>query len=619
MMRIVQIVVLSLLGAAVVLAAGAVIFVKTFDVNKYKPQIIAQANTALNRRVDFDRARLDISLKQGVNIKISDLVIGEDPSFGEGDFLRIKEISAAIDVIGYLLRKQINVPDVRIDTPRVTIIRQKDGSINAASFGAAAPEGSSAESAARTAARTAAAVNAPQKAFALPEMLISSVRLENGAVTYIDRSFDPAVTLDVTDIFVTVSRISLSEPFPFTLEAAVLALKKNIRVDGNVRVDPASNEITVSGLNAQTELADIVMAKIPVALPMTAGMPLPESVKGLIRVKLDSLTAGAKGMGPFHAAVNVSDGAVRMKEISSSVHGISADIGLTQADAALNKASLSIGSGAVECSGALKDYAGAQKYSMSADIRGLNVREIIAQDDAPFKVEGVVSGTVKAAGEGFSADAVRSNLSATADMSLSKARLVDLNILRAVLDRISIIPGLSGAVEAGLPQELKKKLTQKDTAFLDMKLPVVVENGRVLIRNTAIASDEFIFKGQAQAGFDKSYSLEGDFLITEGFSGAMAAAVPQLQYLLNDEKQIYIPLKVSGTASQIRFSVDLDYIGKRLLENQAKQQVFKALDKALGGSPQPGTGDAAGQEAGQDSASAVKEAVGSIIGNIFGK
>lgn len=614
-MRIVKIVVLSLLGAAVMMAAGAVIFVKTFDVNKYKPQIIARASAALNRCVDFDRARLDISLKQGINIKISDLVIGENPSFGEDDFLRVKEISAAIDVLGYLLRKQINVPDVRIDTPRVTIIRQKDGSINTASFGAAAPEGSSAE----TAAQTAAAVNAPQKALALPAMLVSSFRLENGAVTYIDRSFDPAVTLDVTDIFVTVSRISLSEPFPFTIEAAVLSLKKNIHAEGNVRVDMSSNEITVSGLNAQTELADIVMAKIPVALPMTAGMSLPESVKGFIRVKLDSLTAGAKGMGALHAAVNVSDGAVRMKEIASSVHGISADIGLTQADAAVNKASLSIGSGAVECSGALKDYAGAQKYSMSADIRGLNVREIIAQDDAPFKVEGVVSGTVKAAGEGLSADAVRSNLSATADMSLSKARLVDLNILRAVLDRISIIPGLSGAVEAGLPQELKKKLTQKDTALLDMKLPVAVENGRVLIKDTTIASDEFIFKGRAQAGFDKSYSLEGDFLITEGFSGAMAAAVPQLQYLLNDEKQIYIPLKVSGTASQIRFSVDLDYIGKRLLENQAKQQVFKALDKALGGSPQQGTGDAAGQEAGQDSVSAVKEAVGSIIGNIFGK
>jgi hypothetical protein len=44
---------------------------------------------------------------------------------------------------------------------------------------------------------------------------------------------------------------------------------------------------------------------------------------------------------------------------------------------------------------------------------------------------------------------------------------------------------------------------------------------------------------------------------------------------------VYIPLKISGKAGQPNFNVDAEYIAKRLLLNQAQQQLFKLFDKAL--------------------------------------
>ncbi|HQJ16177.1 MAG TPA: AsmA family protein [Candidatus Omnitrophota bacterium] len=612
-MKVLRVIGISLFALVIVLTAAVVIIIKTFDVNRYKPQITAQAKAALGRDFDFDRARLDISFTRGISVKVSNLVIGDDRGFQEGDFLRVKEISVSMDVLGYLLRKKINVHGIVIDTPRATIIRRKDGLINAAAIGKKENANANAAS------PGVPSVQGQQSALALPAVLVSSFTLQNGAVTYIDRSFEPPVSLDVTDISVSVSGISLSEPFPFKIEAAVLAPKKNINIEGNVCFDPATNEITILGLTASTGLADLILSKLPVAFPMIKDAPLPENVKGLINVKLDNLKAGPKGLGALNAVVTLSDASLKLKEMASPLEAVSADVRLTQADAVFNKLSLSVKGGRIECSGTLKDYAGAQGYNVSADIKDMAIQDLIAQDKAPFRAEGLVSGLIKAGGTGFSPDAVRSNLSATADILLAKARLSDLNVLRAVLDRITVIPGLSAALEAGLPRELKKKLTQKDTEFSDMRLPVAIENGRLRIKDASIGTEDFFFIGLAEAGFDGSYVLEGAFVITRGFSEAMVAAVPQLQYLFDEKKQIYIPLRVSGASSQVKFNVDLDYIGKRLLENQAKQQVFKAIDKALGGSPASSGSDAGaqGQEAG--SATAVKDAVGSIIGNIFKK
>ncbi|MFA6384721.1 MAG: AsmA family protein [Candidatus Omnitrophota bacterium] len=596
-MKVFKIVLISFLSLIIVLCAAIVIVIKTFNVNRYKPQIIEQAGKALNREVDFDKADLGISFARGISLNISDLEIGENPAFGKSDFLRIKRISLVFDVLGYIFQKKIQVPNILIDSPRVTIIRKKDGSINAASFGRPAGAGAVVQDPTR--------VPAP---LVLPAIFISSIKIDNGAVSYFDESFEPALSVDITDLSVMVNKVSLTEPFTFSVEANVLSKKKNIKLAGKARIDLTAGEITISGLTAATELSDIIMAKIPLAFPMVNSAVLPQSLEGRVDVALDTVTAGPKGLGALKADIVLSDGIVRLKELLSPVKDIEAHIKLTQSDMLIDKASCAIGEGKIICSGSLRDYLSAQSYNFQADIRNLLIQDAAVQDKASIQAEGAVSGPVKVKGEGFTPDALKSNLSGSADISLVKTKLKGLNVLRTVLDKISVIPGLSQSIEANLPENLKQELQQKDTSFLDMKLPIVIESGRVYMKDTVIGSEEFIFKGRAESGFDAAYFLEGEFLITRELSNAMVAAESRLQYLLNDEKQIYIPLKVSGAATGMSFTVDANYIGKKLVENQAKQQIFNALDKALG-TPEQGSGNN----------NDVKETVGNILGNIFGK
>lgn len=606
-MKILKIIAISFVALVAVLLIAVVIFIKTFDVNRFKPQIISQASKALNRRVDFERANLTLSLRQGISLKICNLVIADDPAFAKSDFFSVKDISLAVDILKYLFKKEVNVPNVLIASPRVTIIRQKDGSINAQTI-AQASQG-------KNESMKAAVSSAP---LVLPAVFISYIKINNGIVTFIDHSFEPPLQLEVSDLNISLNKISLTEPFPITLEAAVLSANRNLKLAANVQVKFKTNEVAVSGLKLTTELSDILLEQIPVVFPMAKGAVLPDSLNGKIVISANNFLAGAKGLTTLAANVNLTDGALEFKEMSLPIKNLEVNMEITENRILLDRASFSVGEGTVTASGAIDDYLVKQEYNIETEAQNLNLEDFIAADKAPVKVEGLASGTMKFSGQGFSPEALNSSLSGEADLFVIKARLKDINVLRLVLEKIAVIPGILQKIEAGLPENLKQKLTQVDTALLDVKLPVTLENGRFVIKEAVLGAEDFMFKGKAQAGFDSNYSLEGSFLISQDFSASVVNQVSELQFLLNEDKQIFIPLRILGKAGAPEFNIDAEYIAKKLLTNQAKQQILNVINNALGTKETVPTGQNTPQS-GPDSKGAIEDAVGSILDKMFKK
>jgi hypothetical protein len=258
------------------------------------------------------------------------------------------------------------------------------------------------------------------------------------------------------------------------------------------------------------------------------------------------------------------------------------NIKATQTKILLENLSATLGEGLIKGSGSISDYLAKQDFALAAQVKDLKIEDLIDQNKASVKAEGVASGQIKFKGRGFSTEALQSSLSGKADISVTKAKLKDLNILRAVLDKISVIPRLAQKMEDNLPDRYKQKLADKDTILSDIKLPITIENGRFLLKDIVFGADEFLFNGWGESGFDGFYSLEGSFLIPVDLSAAMVTAAPELQYLLDDNKQIYIPLKILGKAGEIKFNVDAEYIAQHILVNQARQQLYRVFDKAVG-------------------------------------
>ena len=609
-MKILKIALISIGALIVVAVTAAIIFIKTFDVNRYKPQIIGEATKAMSRRVDFAKADLGVSLIQGISLKISDFSIAEDPEFGKGNFLSVKEISVGVDALGYLLRKKVEISSIIINSPQITIIRKKDGSINAQTLAKPAQAG---KELVKSSPATAAMV--------LPAIMISTIKNLNGTVNYIDYSFEPPIRLEVKEVNSTVSKVSLTQAFPFTASAAVLSDKKNISIEGKAQFDLKTNQVTISELKGIFELAEILMAKIPVAFPMAKGAILPSSLKGSLNFNLDKLTAGPDGLAGMSASAALTNTSLQFKELASLIQNVAADVKISEKNIALEKASAKINEGLITATGGLEDYLVKQDYRFEGEIKDLKLQELIVQDKSPVKVEGIVSGKIKIKGAGFSPEALKTSLSGNADIAVIKVKLKDFNVLRTVLDKISLLPGLAEKIEAGLPDKYKQKLAQKDTVLSDIKLPVIIENGQLVARDLSLGSEEFLFQGSGKAGFSGAYSLEGSFLIPQELSASMVGQVSQLQYLLNEKQQIFIPLKISGKAPALKLDVDSKYIAEKLMQNQVKQQLFRALEKAVGSKDPSGSGATVEQNvtSGQGSSdrSSAEEAIGSLLRGIF--
>ncbi|MFH1355302.1 MAG: AsmA family protein [Candidatus Omnitrophota bacterium] len=562
-MKVIKVLFIIFLVIVILVIAAAVIFVKTFDVNRFKPQIIAKAKEALNREVDFNRAELKISLEQGLSLKITDLDIASDVSFVDGTFLTVKEASCAIDILGYLFQKEVNISSIRIESPRITIIRKENGRLNLETL--APSTGSSSASA----------------AVALPALMISSLEASDGYIKYIDRSFDPTLRLEIDDVDFSVSRISLNKPFPFSVRGAVLSDSQNIEIEGRAQLDLKAKEFRILGLKASTDLSKIRLKAIPDIFPMAKGFNLPKSIEGDVDIRIDELLIGSEGIKNLALDASVDNGELRFKEMQMPIEDIEMDLKIRGDEILIKKIDADIADGSIEASGLVKDYLGKQNYKLDVDIEDFKLQDFFDPKQAKVSAEGIVSGKMDLSGQGIKYQDLLT-LAGNIDLSIVKVKLKNINILRTVLNKISVISGLAEKLEAELPERFKEKLKQNDTELSDIKLPLVIKNNALSIDNAVFGGDEFIFKGRGDAKTNGIFNVEGTFFIPVDLSQAMVTAKEELKYFQNDQKEIYFPLRVTGKTTDFQFNVDAEYIAKRLLAEQGKAQLLNIIDKALG-------------------------------------
>ncbi len=290
----------------VVLAVGGLfIFIKTFDIAKYKPMLLEKAEKALGRKVDFTDVSLDISLSQGIRADIKGFRIAENPAFGAGDFVSVDEVFVGVDVLAYLTKKEISLTAITVQSPHITLIKAKGGGLNAQTL--AIKEGAPASNGAT-----------PAKTAALPLILVNKLELKNGTLDVIDRSQSPELKAQISHLDLTVNHFSLNEPFDISLKMAAFGATQNISVAGKAKLDLAKSGVEISDLKTTVDLSQLDMAQLR-ALPGLKSAPLPQTMKGTLEATIKQLSAGAGGLGAIVMDIALEKGVVRMADVSPGI------------------------------------------------------------------------------------------------------------------------------------------------------------------------------------------------------------------------------------------------------------------------------------------------------------
>lgn len=923
---------------------GAIIFLKNFDIKKYKPQIVQLATQATGRNVDFDDISLNISLKEGIRFHLKDLSIAEDADFGEKSFITVDEIDAGLNLIAFITSRQISIPSIYIHSPQINIVHNANGALNAETLG-----------------QTAASANQSNSAVAsLPVIFINSFKIDNAKIHFIEKATQPEIQLTVDQVNLDVRRFSLTNPFDISIEGAVLSPQKNLQILSKVQINLIKQEAKISNMEANFDLAKLPLQELS-TLPMLKGMPIPQEVEGQLKISFKEAIISSKGLEVFNAGVGLANGKLMAKEISpgisiegsqlnmnfenftldsktpahlnfkgafyqdqpnvdfdgmitfdlktmgvqvtsgqfvsdlnrwplekikgliaqlkdvplpnklggkikvqikdltaspnglgqmnmdaqwqegnfalseiapgislsanainldakglslSKAFDITGSLGLetsepnvtfngkvafdmatqnvyltqmtvktqlekipfeklkttiapmkdvplpeilqgkldvnvkelsaepqglnsmaadilftegqvsmkevapgisfaasniradiksfglgmpfgfevnlgylneqsnihakgsaifqledqslslkeTTADADLATFSLTslqssmaslkdvplpesirgklnvslseakvspagllsvtaqgaikdwevkqkelllplkgkalnfkittdafttdaieatLGSGQITAKADVNDYMKSQLFNVSTDIKGISLAEILDQQKAPVKVEGLIFGSIKASGQGPDMNL----MTGAGNFEVKNAKLRDLNVLKTILDKISFLPNVSSRVQAKLPEKYKDKLTNKDTEIKNITSPVVISKGAIILEPINVEADEFIFTGKCLAGFDQKYILDGAVKIPGELSTAMGEGIAELRYLFDENNNISMPVHVTGQGQQapvVAMTQTALEVGKNAIRNQGKKELEGALFKVLG-------------------------------------
>jgi AsmA protein len=218
------------------------------SVNQFRPTIEEKASAALGRKVEV--GNLSLSLISG-SLAADNLSIADDPKFSNSPFLTAKSIKVGVEMMPLVLSKTLNVTDIVIDSPQVTLLRNPGGEWNYSSFGTSA-----AKSQAKTEPAAAKPSNPPPSSSSgsSGEFSVKKLELKNGRITVGSTNSQKRSTYD--NVGVVASNVSLTSKFPVTVTAD-LPGGGTFKLDGtagpvdqaNAAMTPLDAKLTVTSLN----------------------------------------------------------------------------------------------------------------------------------------------------------------------------------------------------------------------------------------------------------------------------------------------------------------------------------------------------------------------------------
>ena len=556
-----------------VLLVGIYIFINTFNINKYLPQITQQVSQAIGREVKVQRAKLHFSLIEGVAASVEGILIGDDPLFGDRPFLTIGQIRCGVRLGPLLTKRQIEVSYIRIHSPEVNLIKGKNGTFNFESLMKAPPAAQPQPASSSGGGQAKPSAKPPS----LPLLLVSTFQIEKAKVNYVDYSFTPPMEFVAKDIDIEVIDFSLQEPFKIKAEASLFSDRPNVHVNALGRLDLNLQQARLDDGHVNVDLAMIDIKKLNKSLAALEPAGI-QSVKGTMNVVASQMVAGAGGLLVLSLEGQLIDGQVVSKLLAVPIDKILVKFDASESKINLKDFSLALGSGQVHAQGVVKDYMTRQQFDFNVDVDQLPLGEIIDQTKYPAQIKGLLTGNVKINGAGFTPEAM-DQITGQSLFSIADGELVGVNIVQTVLGHIKIIPGLGDAVESQLSPELRQKIGGKNTVIDKADVKTRIERSNVIIDTAELQAQGFRLSAHGNVGFDQTIAMQAELVLLKELARALMASAHEMEALADENQEIHIPVQITGKASALSIVPDMNYLSKRILVNQGSKQLEKVIEK----------------------------------------
>ncbi len=518
-------------GLVLIVVLVGLIFALPFlvDLNTYQDQYKPLIEEALNRKVQLQDIRLTIWPRIGA--RVAGFAVFDDPAFGSGPFASLSSLDVGVKLMP-LLSGKVEVEEVTLREPVITVIKNKHGVLNASTIGrkgVAMPETPSRAPIPST--------EGPLKILAL--LAVDQVSIAGGKMTYRDLSAAKPTEYVLQDVDLRLQSVRLGQTPSLHLDTVVQPLNLPVRLDGtfgplkettdidamNFQLALGKTEFTITGkASGQNATVNIGSSAINTAnLPMTLPLAKPVEIKNV------QIAAEVKGQ-----------------------------------EAKLNNLALQLFDGQVKGQAKLVTGSEAPPFTSSLTVQGVQLGPALdAVATTNLSVSGTAGADLSLQGRGFAMPDLTRALEGTGHVGVKDGKVEGVNLLQEAL-AILKVAGLS----LGDP---------KATVFSTIETDLAIKQGIVTVQRLLMDSHDFQATGGGTIGFDQRLHLTVNMNLSHALSQKISGLSPVAKLALK-EGRLSLPLTIGGTVQQPAYGLDMKGV-----TGAVQEQVKKKAEEAIGG------------------------------------
>ena len=526
------------LGILTVLLVAAILALPfIIDLNKYQDQYKPLIEEALNRKVVLKDIRLTIWPRIGA--RVAGFAVLDDPAFGATPFTSLTSLDVGVKLMP-LLSGKVEVEEITIRDPVITVIKNKNGVLNISTIGRAGAKLPNTPSRAPI-----PSTEGPLKILAL--LTVDRVSIVSGKLTYRDLSAAKPTEYVLQDIQLLLQSIRLGQtpsihfatlvqPFnmPVTLDGSFGPLKETTDIDAiNLRFGLGKTDFTITGKTVgQNGTVTISSPVINTAnLPMTLPLNKPVAITDL------KIAAEVKGQ-----------------------------------EAKLNNLSFQLFDGQITGQGKLIAGSDAPPFNSTMTIQGLQLGPALDTVAATHvSISGTAGADLALQGRGFSMPDLTKSLEGTSHVAVKDGKIEGVNLLQEAVSILKV---------AGISLDHAQA-----TAFSTIETDLAIKQGIINVQHLLMDSHDFQATGGGTIGFDQTLNLTLHLNLSQDLSQKIAGASP-ITKLAMKEGRLSLPLIITGTVQAPSYGLDSKALTGKIQE-QVKEKVKEALGDLFKGSTKP--------------------------------
>lgn len=518
-------------GLVLIVVLVGLIFALPFlvDLNTYQDQYKPLIEEALNRKVQLQDIRLTIWPRIGA--RVAGFAVFDDPAFGSGPFASLSSLDVGVKLMP-LLSGKVEVEEVTLREPVITVIKNKNGVLNASTIGrkgVAMPETPSRAPIPST--------EGPLKILAL--LAVDQVSIAGGKMTYRDLSAAKPTEYVLEDVDLRLQSVRLGQTPSLHLDTVVQPLNLPVRLDGTF--GPLKETADIDAMNFQLALGKTEFTITGKASGQNATVNIGSSAIN---------TANLPMMLPLAKPVEIKN-----VQIAAEVKG---------QEARLNNLALQVFDGQVKGQAKLVTGSEAPPFTSSLTVQGVQLGPALdAVATTNLSVSGTAGADLSLQGRGFSMPDLTKALEGTGHVGVKDGKVEGVNLLQEAL-AILKVAGLS----LGDP---------KATVFSTIETDLAIKQGIVTVQRLLMDSHDFQATGGGTIGFDQRLHLNVNMNLSQALSQKISGLSPVAKLALK-EGRLSLPLTIGGTVQQPTYGLDMKGV-----TGAVQEQVKKKAEEAIGG------------------------------------